>query len=348
MKRKLLFLIILLIGCSSAFSQYSSRKFSKKQQEYIDSLKQVDYNYIFPIWGQGAYKQGFDIPYPAGIMANFFYAKQGLILEDMQLGLLTDDVDIPLTDVGFIQFGDNTSTVWTVNVRPDLWIFPFLNVYGIFGYGKSNTLVNLTYPFAFQSSVDQNIRTAGFGVTGAFGLGPVWVALDGNWTWNKPDLLEKPVNTQVFGIRVGHSFVFKHKPERNIAVWVGAMRLRMGAETVGEIRLADALPQSVWDRKNEFVQDYWDWYNELDPSNPVDNAQIQAADEILTPIVEKVDELDGDATVRYGMNKRPAAEWNMLLGVQYQVNKSWVIRSEGGFLGERTSFLLSLNYRFKI
>ena len=348
MKRILLFLIILVIGCSSAFSQYSTRKFSKKQHAYIDSLKHVEYNYIFPIWGQEAYKQGFDIPYPAGIMANFFYAKQGLILEDMQLGLLTDDVDIPLTDVGFIQFGDNVSTVWTVNVRPDLWIFPFLNVYGIFGYGQSNTLVNLTYPLTFQSSVDQNIRTAGFGVTGAFGLGPVWVALDGNWTWNKPDLLEKAVYTKVFGIRVGHSVVFKHKPQSNIAFWVGAMRLRMGAETVGEIRLADALPSSVWDRSDEFVQDYWDWYNSLNPENPGDKAKIEAADEVLTPIVEKVEELDGDATIRYGMNKRPAEEWNMLLGVQYQLNKSWIIRTEGGILGDRKSFLLSLNYRFKV
>lgn len=346
--RKLFFLLALLIISSSVYPQFAQRKVSKKQKEYIDSLKQVDYNYVFPIWGQEAYKQGFDLPYPAGIMANFVYIKQGLILEDMQLGIKTEDVDIPLTDVGFIEFGENTSTVWATNVRPDLWIFPFLNVYGIFGYGKSNTLVNLVYPLSFQSSVDQNIRTAGFGITGAFGLGPVWIALDGNWTWNKPDLLEKPVYTKVFGIRVGHSFVFPHKPESNIALWVGGMRLRMGAETVGEIQLDDALPQDVWDRKDEIVDDYWDWYNGLDPSNPSDQIQIKAADEVLTPIVENIDSRNGDATIRYGMNKRPAEEWNMVVGAQYQFNKRWIIRGEGGIIGDRKSLLLSMNYRFKI
>ena len=346
--RKLFFFLALLIISSSVYPQFAQRKVSKKQKEYIDSLKQVEYNYVFPIWGQEAYKQGFDLPYPAGIMANFVYIKQGLILEDMQLGIKTEDVDIPLTDVGFIEFGENTSTVWATNVRPDLWIFPFLNVYGIFGYGKSNTLVNLVYPLSFQSSVDQNIRTAGFGITGAFGLGPLWVALDGNWTWNKPDLLEKPVYTKVFGIRLGHSIVFPHKPESNIALWVGGMRLRMGAETVGEIQLADALPQDVWDRKDEIVNDYWDWYNGLDPSNPSDQVQIKAADEVLTPIVERIDDLDGDATIRYGMNKRPAEEWNMVVGAQYQFNKRWIIRGEGGIIGDRKSLLLSMNYRFKI
>jgi len=348
MIKYLLLIVTFIILSSSLFSQYASRKFSSKQQDYIDSIKQVEYNYIFPIWGQGAYKSGFDIPYPAGIMANFIYLKQGLILEDMQLGLKTDNVDIPLTDVSFIEFGENTSTVWSTNVRPDLWIFPFLNVYGIFGYGQSNTLVNLEYPITFQSSVDQNIRTAGFGVTGAFGLGPLWVALDGSWTWNKPDLLEKPVLTKVFGVRVGHSIVFHNKPESNIAVWVGGMRLRMAAETVGEIQMYEALPQDVWDRKDDFVQDYWNWYNGLDPLNPGDKLKIKAADEILTPIVDKVDALDGDAIVRYGMNKRPAEEWNMVLGVQYQVNKRWIVRTEGGIIGDRKSLLLSFNYRFKV
>ena len=34
-----------------------------KHEAYKDSLKQVEYNHIFPILGKGAYKKGFDIPY---------------------------------------------------------------------------------------------------------------------------------------------------------------------------------------------------------------------------------------------------------------------------------------------
>ena len=48
------------------------------------------------------------------------------------------------------------------------------------------------------------------------------------------------------------------------------------------------------------------------------------------------------------MDKRPKEEWNFLIGAQYQINKRWIFRSEGGLIGDRKSFLASLNYRFKI
>ena len=86
-----------------------------------------------------------------------------------------------------------------------------------------------------KSVVSQNMSTAGFGVMGAFGLGPLFMSVDGNWTWTKPELLEDPVLTRVLGVRLGKTFVFKNKPERNIAIWVGGMRLKMRSVTVGSI-----------------------------------------------------------------------------------------------------------------
>jgi len=53
-----------------------------------------------------------------------------------------------------------------------------------------------------------------------------------------------------------------------------------------------------------------------------------------------------DQVLRYGMDKSPAGEWNMVVGAQYQLNKKWMLRTEGGIIGDRKSFLLSLNYRF--
>jgi hypothetical protein len=31
--------------------------------------------------------------------------------------------------------------------------------------------------------------------------------------------------------------------------------------------------------------------------------------------------------------------------LQYQINKNWQLRGEGGVIGDRKSFLVSLNYR---
>lgn len=342
MKISLLIVLVLFLS-QIGNAQYSSRKIKSKHEAYTDSLKHVKYDYIFPVFGQGAYSKGFDIPYPAGIMGNYIWLDQGLLITDLQLGITTDDVDIPLTPVDFIQFGDNKNTSYSINIRPDLWILPFLNVYGLFGYGRSHTEVFLTAPIELKSVVDQSIRTAGFGIMGAGGIGPVWFSADFNLTWTKPELLEEPTKVNIVGLRLGHTFVFKEKPERNVALWVGGMRLSMSTETVGAIKLIDALPPEAWERKDEIVNDYWDWYDSLGPG---DIAKKKIADEILTPIVDRIDMADGDTFISYAMNKQTKQLWNGLVGVQFQLNKRWMFRSEGGIIGDRKSFLASINYRF--
>jgi hypothetical protein len=336
---KRIFLLLLIVFISGTISaQFATKKVSKKEQAYTDSLKQVNYDYVFPILGQKTYKAGFDIPYPVGIMANFLWMNQGILIDNMQLGITTDNRDIPLTNVDFIQFGDNSNTSYTVNVRPDIWVFPFLNVYGLFGYGRSETTVNLTAPVPLTSVVEQGIRTTGVGMMGAFGVGPVWVSLDGNWTWNKPDLLDKAVNVAVFGIRVGHTFVFDQHPERNIAIWGGAMRVRMESNTVGQIRLGDAIPVEDMNAKGQEINDYWDT---LTPQEKLDPGNI-----VVKAIGDKLLEADGDAIIKYGMDKQVVQEWNAIFGAQFQLNKRWMLRTEWGLIGDRKSALASLNYRF--
>ena len=275
-------------------------------------------------------------------MGNYMRMDQSLVFNNMELGLKTDNLDIPLTDVDeFISFGKNTNESYSVNIRPDVWVFPFLNVYGILGYGKSTTSVLLVEPVELPTTIEQDIRTAGVGIMGAFGIGSAWLSLDGNWTWSKPELLDKPVRVSVFGVRLGKTFTFSNHPERNIALWVGGMRLRMGSTTQGEIALGDALPPDVWNRRDEIVAEYRSWYDELLPpvQEIVDNTP-------LPDIIDRLEQADGSAIIRYAMDKQVKEEWNGVIGAQYQMNKRWMLRSEAGIIGDRKSFLLSLNYRF--
>jgi hypothetical protein len=322
-------------------AQYTTTKIKDIHKAYTDSLKQVKYDHIFPIWGQKIYNKGFDIPYPTGAMVNYLYVKQGLIIDNMRLGLLTDNIDLPLTSVDFIEFGDNYSSAQTVLIRPDLWVLPFLNVYGFFGRGSSTTEVNINFPIKLQSLVEQNVSTTGFGLTAGGGLGPVWVAADWNISWTKPELLDKAVEVKTFGLRFGHNFVNKTKPYRNFGLWVGAMSVSLGSETVGEIQLSDALPQEVWDRADEIVANYDDWYN-----NTATIAQKVIADQTLGPIVDAISSADGSAVVRYGLDKQIKEKWNGIVGAQFQLNKNWIFRTEGGVIGDRKSILLSANWRF--
>jgi len=346
-----LIILVILIALPSAKAQYTTTKVKSKHQAYTDSLKRVEYNYVLPILGHGAYKKGFDIPYPMGIMANYFWTNQALLINNLQLGYHGKNADFGLapivdsTGVELLGFGDNFNESYSVNVRPDIWVFPFLNVYGIFGYGKSHTEVNInrlgSKTFDLTSVVDQGIRTAGFGVMAAGGIGPVWLSADFNFTWNKPELTENATRVNVMGLRMGHTFVFKHRPDRNFALWVGTMGIKMQTDTYGSLTMKDALPQEVWDRKDAIVADYVYWYeNEATP------IQQKAADKVLTPIIEGLRDRNGESVIDYGIEKQVKDKWNMLVGGQFQLNKHWMIRSEAGFLGSRKSFLLSVNYRF--
>jgi hypothetical protein len=340
-KKTSLLLLVIFATVSIANAQYASRKLSKKQIAYTDSLKAVEYDNLLPIWGQQAYKKGFHIPYPTGVMANYMWMKQGIVIDNFQLGIQSDGLDFPLTPVDFIEFGSNTNTSYVVNFRPDVWVLPFLNVYGLFGYGASTTEINLVKPVPLYTSVTQNMSTMGFGVMGAFGLGPVWMSLDGNWAWTKPELLEDPVLSKVFGVRLGKTFTFNKHPERNIAVWVGGMRLRMDSYTVGSIKLADAIPPEAWGRIDEIVDSYYGWYDGLGAA-----MKKKVDDSSIPEIVDKLEASDGSAIISYAMDKAPEQEWNVLFGAQFQLNKRWMLRSEAGLIGDRKSFLASINYRF--
>ena len=48
------------------------------------------------------------------------------------------------------------------------------------------------------------------------------------------------------------------------------------------------------------------------------------------------------------IDKRKKNQWNFVVGSQFQINKSYMIRAEYGFLSARQHFLCSLQYRFAL
>ena len=335
-----LFLFTVHIG----YSQYSSTKIKTKFEAYTDSLKNVKYDHTFPIFGQKVYQKGFDIPYPAGLMLNYIWMKQDILITDLSLGFTNDNQDIPSTPVDFIKFGNNSNVSNMVNFRPDLWVFPFLNVYGLFGKGTSTTDVTLVAPINLTTSVEQDITTVGFGVMGAAGIGPVFMSVDANWTWSKPKLLDEAVLVNVVGLRFGHSFVFKNKPQSNIAVWVGTMYAKLSSETSGAISLNEVIPDFS-ETTDEIVTQYDAW-KESPAYDDLTIAQKAVVTNVLDPIVDGIGNANGEGVISYGMNKQVKQNWNGLIGAQYQLNKRFQLRTEAGVIGNRESFLVSFNYRF--
>jgi hypothetical protein len=366
-------LIVLLINCSTiVFAQvYSNKELGKKNAALIDSLKTTEYPYFLPIWGKKVAKRGFNLPYSAGIGINYLWQKSDLVIQNISVGFNNG----PMHNVDqVIRFNEAVSEAQAINIRPDIWVLPFLNVYGIFAKSTPSTTVgfgiwvpdssnNWHEIASYRTKANFTAQSVGFGLTPTIGVGGGWFALDMNFTWNDVSALNEPAFAFVVGPRFGKTFKFK-KPEQNIAFWVGGFRLKLASGTNGSVAMSDVLPdpanaQAKIDaglkKVNESQAQVDSWWNSLTPpqqNNPVNKAKYETANKALTAAGNVLTAADGaistisNSSVQYSLEKSVKDPWNFIVGSQFQLNKSWMLRFEYGFLGSRQQVIAGLQYRF--
>lgn len=369
--KKLIAFLIVLVSFSSFGQVFSNKEVGKRNAELADSLKKADYPYSLPIWGDKATKAGYNLPYSAGLSVQYFTQESAILIENLKVGFnhgTMYDLD------GIVRFDEANSLASSFTFRPDIWLFPFLNVYGILGKAKASTDVNfgIWVPdstgnsreiLATGTTVDFNTTAFGFGFTPTIGVGGGFLALDMNLAWVDVPQLSKPTRTFVFGPRFGKNFKLKN-PERNIAVWVGGFRVSIASYTDGDLQLSEVFAssgeaaakidqgiQNVNDAQQQ-VDAWWNGLSQLEQNNPVNKAKYETANAALDRAGEILNAADGavntisTSSVQYTMDKRVKDAWNFIVGGQFQLNKHWMIRAEAGFLGSRTQFLTGLQYRF--
>ncbi len=350
---------------------YSDKAVGKKNVEVADSLKKADYPYSLPIWGEKVAKLGFNLPYSAGIGINYLWQKSDLKIENLSVGFNNG----PLYNLDeVIRFNQAVSEASVINIRPDIWLLPFLNVYGILAASKPSTAVgfgiwvpdssnNWTEIATYNTKANFTGTSFGLGMTPTIGVAGGWIALDMNVAWTDVSALEKPAFTFVFGPRFGKTFKFK-KPEQNIALWVGGFRVKLGSATSGSIALQDVLPadgnaqakidagqQKVVEKQTQ-VDSWWNNLSSAEQNNPINKAKYETANSALTKAGNILNAADGalntisTSTVQYSLDKGVKDMWNFIIGSQFQLNKSWMLRVEYGFLGSRQQLITGLQYRF--
>ncbi len=364
-------LLLCLAGQNATYGQvYSDKVVGKKNADVIDSLKAAPYPYALPIYGKKAAALGFNLPYSAGIGVNYLWQQSDLVINNLQVGFNYG----PLHNVDeIIRFNNATSTASGWNIRPDIWLFPFLNVYGILAKASPSTAVdfgiyvpdadgNWSNVLSMNTKANFQASTLGFGLTPTIGVGGGWMALDVNFTWSDIAELEKPAFATVFGPRLGKSFKLK-KPERNIALWVGGFRLHLNSGTTGSLQLNEVIDitglQARVDNgiakvgsSQQQVDTWWSGLTPVEQKNPVNMAKYETANRALDAagtFLNGLDEAlndDKHATVQYSLDKRPKDMWNFIIGSQFQYNKHWMVRCEYGFLGSRKQVIAGLQYRF--
>lgn len=362
-----LLLLTTVLNSHEVSAQVYTNKETRKHK--IDSTSSKEYPYVLPIMGRAATKKGFELPYSAGIGINVLMQQSDVIINNLQIGFN----DGPKTNLDeIIKFNESVASTQGVNIRPDVWILPFLNVYGIFAKSKTATEIDVslyapTEPTASEimqisTKAEFDATTMGFGITPTMGVANGWIALDMNFTWTDIAELKDPAYSFVFGPRVGKTFEFK-KEHQNLAIWVGGFRVNISSGTSGSLALKDIIntddingkiddAYTGLDAAQSDVDTWWNGLTPVEQLKPQNITKYEGSNRLIDRAGTFVGRLDAAvnnveaSTVQYSLDKRQANMWNFIAGSQFQFNKHWMIRAEFGFFGQRTQFIGGLQYRF--
>jgi len=342
-------IIVFLVLCMLPFSGYAQKLDSTKTRE--------PYKYLFPILGKKAYEKGYDLPLPHGVLIGTIFNKQAIELNDFEMaiaepGLSESELDFRSLD-GILDFGPSEGRINTLNARIDTWVLPFFAVSGIFGkvWGEQTISFSVVGSDLIESVTDIEGQYYGINLLAIVPLGPINLAGDYSWTWTTNKNLDKPVLVKVAGIRVIKQ-IKTNTPHRYIAVWAGAQSQKLASQTSGNIAFDEALGITEEDKEN--LDNHWD--SVLNDEVVVKQSPITGRDLYWSDLTMFEQELRQgtynlvrgavDSNVYYKFNKQLVYDWNMTLGASYQHNKRWGLKAEYGFLKEKQTLMMSVDYRF--
>ena len=251
------------------------------------------YDRNFPFLAQEAIDLGHELPKPYGFSFNYMSMNQPLVVDSIKFyGPRGNEIDKLNIDAGEAHQESETLTL-----RADVWVLPFLNLYGLLGYtrGSSTAIVNINGGEPINFPLEFEGPTYGVGGTIVGGIGNYFAMMDANYTLTDLNILDGEISSIVVSPRVGYRTKYK---QHNIQMWVGAMYQNVEQTFTG--RLGDIGING--------------------PIGIIDNSKF---------VVEQHLE----------------DKWNGLLGAQVGLTPNIDLLMEGGF-GTRSSFMVSLGYRF--
>jgi hypothetical protein len=213
---------------------------------------------ILPLFGKKAKKSGRDLSLPFGVGLYSMYYDQDYVASNLRL---TPDSSSLVARADTLY--QNTSAYESVlQIRPNLWLFPFLNVYGIIGYSRGVISPNLVIPYIVIENIpiiDSIIIDStfeihddiayvglnyGVGATFSMGFNSFFVMTDYNYTITDPTDLEENLHTHIFSPKVG--VLLGNKNSKSFgALWLGAMYMHNDQSFSGKIGVAEINPDLV-------------------------------------------------------------------------------------------------------
>ncbi len=293
---------------------------------------------FLPFWGDEARARGYELPLPFGVSISHMNIRQNIDVDSINFdGLGWDSYQMP-SSLFDIQVDKTRQKSKTDTLKLDLWLLPFMNIYGVVGQTKGSSLSKVSvnsdpsnYKFGSVNWIIANVikgmhdsgqlkdldfkldfkgTTLGAGTTFVGGYENWFATLDMNYTQTRFDILEGEIDAFTLSPRVGYSFTIPAIDMLNMSpsklnVWVGSMYQNVQQEFKGSLS---------------------------DLNMPPDLAGL-------------VNIADPDGKGRFDVRQHLESPWNVLLGAQYEVTRNFNLITEFGF-AERNSFFVSAEYRF--
>ncbi|WP_211918502.1 TonB-dependent receptor [Vibrio sp. B1REV9] len=192
-----------------------------------------------PIWKEEAEALGYNLPKPFGLNLSYMSMEQGInvnsiALKNVKLGPLNLD-GLPL------EAGAGKQATDVMTLRADVWLFPFLNLYGLVGQldGYSETTVKLKafghtlLETPFRLDLDGYTYGGGFVLAG--GYKQLFALVDASYTQTNLNVIDGAIDAIVVSPRVGYDF---HSHGVPLRFWVGAMYQNVEQELSGTLKQA--------------------------------------------------------------------------------------------------------------
>ena len=266
-----------------------------------------------PIFGKKRRENGMILPMPFGEGLNFFIFDQPYTTENLRMNS-SKNFNIRTDTIS----SATTSGEYNITFRPDVWVFPFLNIYGVIGYGNGQTKLDVTAPYIILEDLpligDVRLDTTvkvndeisydgpvyGFGVSGSTGYKGFFILLNYEYTLSSQNgNTEYNREYQHFQAKAG-MLLGRNSHKTKGAFWFGSMFMHDNHKLKGEIATKDIFPgyEAILGEKIIYTAD----------------------DKTTNP-------------------------WNFIFGGSLNVNDHHILTAEMGFI-ERKQLSVSYTYRF--
>jgi hypothetical protein len=180
---------------------------------------------FLPIWGDAIREQGYELPLPMGLSVNYVNVKRDIEVEDIKVSV---DGEQGQSVTNFLRT-EADSDVEVVIGRFDVWILPFLSIYGYGGWqwNDSSVEVAVTIPtpgpapdlqFTIQDNGTIDGPIYGGGTSLALGYESFFMVSSVDFAFAEFDEFDSDFEGRIFSTRVGRQATVQ---DMSVSMWIG-------------------------------------------------------------------------------------------------------------------------------